>query len=215
MTKKSFVNLVDICYLRFTRETVVESAGNEIRSIKLSSSGIQLPSQRIFLFYPTLWLRPGVSELTHNTTLCAMEIPQGKTREEIKAREKIIKDFYARWIANNPSKSVWNKSLNALIKVKGLSINETYEHAARSYESTMEVLHLTEILSKAVVVSIGTRKADDKNQKAFSRIIVMRHKSARLVVGYQPSLGDYVQYSITCSKNNYPNNERASVVRKK
>jgi len=134
-----------------------------------------------------------------------MEIPQGKTREEIKAREKIIKEFYAGWIANNPSKSVWNKSLNAPIKVKGLSINETYEHAARSYESTMEVFHLTEILAQAKVISIGARKKDDKNQKAFSRVIVMRHNNARLVVGYQPSLGDYVQYSVTSTSVNTPN----------
>lgn len=135
-----------------------------------------------------------------------MEIPQGKTREEIKIREKIIKYFYAEWIANNPDKSVWNFSLNAPIKIKGLSINETYEHAARSYESTMEVLHLTEILSNAKVVSIGPRKADDNNQKAFSKIYVMRYKNARLVVGYQPSLGDYVQYSITSSTCNVENN---------
>ena len=56
-----------------------------------------------------------------------MEIPKGKTRPEIKAREKIIKDFYAKWISENPSKSVWNKSLKADIKVKGLSYNETIE----------------------------------------------------------------------------------------
>ena len=131
-----------------------------------------------------------------------MDIPRGKTREEIKARERIIKDFYAGWIANNPSKSVWNKSLGSLIKVKGISINETYEHAARSYESTMEVLNLTEILSEAMVVSIGPHKANDKNQKAFSRVYVMRHKNARLIVGFQPSLGDYVQYSITSTNSN-------------
>ena len=136
-----------------------------------------------------------------------MEIPRGKTREEIKAREIIIKEFYAGWITNNPSKSVWNKALNAPIKVKGLSINETYEHAARSYESTMEVLNLTEILSEANVVSSGPRKTDDKNQKAFSRVLVMRHKNARLVVGYQPSLGDYVQYCITSTSTNKPNNQ--------
>lgn len=143
-----------------------------------------------------------------------MEIPQGKTREEIKAREKIIKDFYARWIANNPSKSVWNRSLNALIKVKGISINETYEHAARSYESTVVVLHLTEILSEAEVVSMGPHKADDKNQKAFSIVYILRHKSARLIVGYQPSLGDYVQYSITSTSNNTPNKRRKRSRRK-
>ncbi|MBR6054468.1 MAG: hypothetical protein IKP46_03930 [Bacteroidales bacterium] len=139
-----------------------------------------------------------------------MEIPVGKTREEIKAREKIIKDFYAGWIADNPSKSILNKSLNVLIKVKGISINETYEHAARSYESTKEVLNLTEILSEAKLISIGPHKANDKNQKSFSRILVMRHKNVRLVVGFQPSLGDYVQYSITSTSSNMPNKERTS-----
>lgn len=134
-----------------------------------------------------------------------MEIPKGKTRDEIKARERIIKDYYAGWIANNPSKAVWNDSLNAEIKVKGISINETYEHAARSYESTLAVLNLTEILSKAKIVSQGPRKSDDNNQKAFSKIYVLRHNDARLVVGYQPSKGDYVQYSITSSICDTPN----------
>ena len=143
-----------------------------------------------------------------------MEIPKGKTREEIKAREKIIKDFYARWIANNPSKAVWNDSLNAEIKVKGISINETYEHAARSYESTLAVLALTEILSNAKVVSQGPRKSDDNNQKAFSQVYVMRYKNVRLVVGYQPSKGDYVQYSIT-SSNSDSLNVRAKRIKRK
>ena len=125
-----------------------------------------------------------------------MEIPKGKTRPEIKAREQILKEFYAKWIAENPSKSVWNRSLKAEIKVKGLSYNETVEHAARSYESTMAVFQLSDILSKAVRVSSGPKKQDDKNQKSFSRIVIMRYKHIRLVVGYQKSKGEYVQYSI-------------------
>ena len=126
-----------------------------------------------------------------------MEIPKGKTRPEIKVREQIIKDFYAKWIAEHPSKSVWNKSLKAEIKVKGLSYNETYEHAARSYDSTMAVFQLTDILSSAVKVSVGPKKERDKNQKSFSRIVIMRYKNIRLVVGYQKSKGEYVQYSIS------------------
>ena len=31
-------------------------------------------------------------------------IPTGHTKEDIKAREKIIKDFYAKWISENPEK---------------------------------------------------------------------------------------------------------------
>ena len=131
-----------------------------------------------------------------------MEIPKGKTREEIKIREKIIKDFYARWIANNPSKSVWNESLKANIKVKFISINETYEHAARSYESTLAVLRLTEILSNAEFISRDSKKTNDKNQKSFSHICIMRYENVKLVVGYQKSKDEYVQYSITSSNTN-------------
>ena len=126
-----------------------------------------------------------------------MEIPKGKTREEIRAREQILRDFYSRWIANNPSKSVWNKSLKAEIKIKGLSYNETVEHAARSYESTIAVFHLSEVLSKAVKVASGPKKEGDKNQRAFSRVVILKWKGIRLVVGYQKSTGDYVQYSIS------------------
>ena len=129
-----------------------------------------------------------------------MKIPKGKTRPEIKAREKIIKDFYASWIATHPSKSVWNDSLKAEIKIKGVSYNETVEHAARTYESTLAVLKLTEILSKSVIVSSGPKKQNDNNQKSFSRIVILRYKSIRLVVGYQKTKGEYVQYSITGTK---------------
>lgn len=128
-----------------------------------------------------------------------MEIPKGKTRPEIKEREKIIKNYYAKWISDNPSKSVWNKSLKAEIKVKGLSYNETVEHAARSYESTLAVFHLTEILTCAVKVSSRPKKQDDKNQKSFSRIYIMRYKNIKLVVGFQKSKREYVQYSISAS----------------
>jgi hypothetical protein len=131
-----------------------------------------------------------------------MEIPKGKTRPEIKVREQIIKEFYARWIAENPSKSVWNKSLKAEIKIKGLSYNETIEHAARSYESTLAVFQLTDVLSKAVKESSKPKKQNDRNQKSFSRVIIMRYKQIRLVVGFQKSKNEYVQYSISAKPAN-------------
>ena len=52
-------------------------------------------------------------------------IPQGSTPEDNKARKKIIGDFYASWIEENPDKVVWNNSLHAYIHIKGQSINET------------------------------------------------------------------------------------------
>lgn len=35
-------------------------------------------------------------------------IPTGTSKEDIKVREKIIKDFYARWISEHPDKKIWN-----------------------------------------------------------------------------------------------------------
>lgn len=76
---------------------------------------------------------------------CPMEnngitIPAGTRKEDIKAREKIIKDFYAKWISEHPDKKIWNEVLQDYICVKYQSINKTYNKAARRYESTLAVL---------------------------------------------------------------------------
>lgn len=96
-----------------------------------------------------------------------IEIPTGRTKEDIKVREKIIKFFYAEWIAQNPDKKIFNLNLKKYIHVKFLSINETYEKAARNYESTLAVLKLSEILRDAVVVPNSEKpaKRNTKNQK--------------------------------------------------
>ncbi|MCR4909953.1 MAG: hypothetical protein K5909_01570, partial [Bacteroidales bacterium] len=65
-----------------------------------------------------------------------MKIPEGNSREEIKTRRQILKDFYANWIAQHPDKKEWNESLKAYIYVKYQSINETAGHASLSKEST-------------------------------------------------------------------------------
>ena len=78
-----------------------------------------------------------------------MKIPQGNSREEVKQRDQIIKDFYAGWIAENPEKKMWNDDLQDYILVKYLSITETAEKAARQYESTLAVMRLSELLTKS------------------------------------------------------------------
>ena len=130
-----------------------------------------------------------------NTTL--MEIPVGKSREDNKARKQIIKDFYAKWIAEHPDKKVWNKSLNAYILIKYKSINETSGQASMSIDSTREVFRMSEIMSSAKLIKTMPPKRDDENQKPYSRILVMRHKKAMLVVGKQRTTGEYVQYCIS------------------
>ena len=129
--------------------------------------------------------------------IAGIDVPQGDSCEDIKTRKQIIKDFYASWNASHPDKKVWNKSLRDYIYVKYLSINETIGHASISYDSTMAVIRLTEILEMAVVVKTGAAKSNDKNQRPFDQMIVMMHQGIRLLVGHQKSTGEYVQYCIT------------------
>ena len=128
--------------------------------------------------------------MTHN-------IPIGRTKEEIKAREQIIKDFYAQWIAAHPDKKVLNVALGKYICVKFLSINETYEKASRSYESTMAVFRLTEVLQNATLVEELPAKQKTRNQKQFEKLLVMQYENIKLTVGLQRSNQELVQYCIT------------------
>ena len=123
-------------------------------------------------------------------------IPRGDTPEDIRARKKIIGDFYAKWNAEHPDKKVWNGSLRSFIHIKFQSINETKGHASISYNSTSAVFHLTEILANATIAEKWTPKHNDKNQKPYSQMILMRWKTYRLIVGFQKSLGEYVQYYV-------------------
>lgn len=125
-----------------------------------------------------------------------MEIPRGNSPEDNKARRQIIKDFYASWIAEHPDKTIWNASLKGFIHVKGQSINETAGHASLSYDSTQAVFKLTEVLKKATVKETWAPKFGDKNQKPYSEMRLLRWKNYRLIIGYQKSKSEWVQYYI-------------------
>ena len=126
-----------------------------------------------------------------------MEIPQGNSREEVKLRDQIIKDFYAGWIAENPEKKMWNEDLQDYILVKYLSITETAEKAARQYESTLAVMSLSELLTKSKKVAEVPPKKGTKNQKPFLKMYIMQLDNIKMTVGLQKSTGDKVQYCIT------------------
>lgn len=125
------------------------------------------------------------------------DIPKGRTKDDIKIREKLIKDFYAQWISEHPDKKVWNRDLGTFIYVKFLSINETYERAARDYKSTLAVFHLTEILENAVRIDEKATNRKTKNQKLFEKLIILKYGEVKLTVGLQRSTQEMVQYCIT------------------
>ena len=129
-------------------------------------------------------------------------IPQGNTSEEIKTREKIIRDFYREWKERNPSQRKYNLSLKEFINIRMVSIIETSEHASKSYLSTLAVLQLDSILVGARKVSIKKTKPGNKNQKPFERIMIMEYEltgigTVKMTVGVRKRTREKVQYCIT------------------
>ena len=89
-----------------------------------------------------------------------------------------------------------NKWLKNNIFVKYQSINETYSKASRTYDSTLAVFQLTEILENAELVDEVIPK-NNKNQKQYDKILYMKYKNIKLTVGLQRTNKDFVQYCIT------------------
>ncbi|MDR1740124.1 MAG: hypothetical protein LBR45_05140 [Bacteroidales bacterium] len=148
----------------------------------------------------------------------AIIIPQGKTKEDVQQREKIIKDFYAKWNAANPEKRIYNIHLQAFIYVRFLSIQETAEKAARSYKSTVAVTYLTEILELAKLIDKTKPKQGTKKQSRFSEVVIMQHEKKnfgkiKLTVGILRGSGERIQYCITAiEKNDYTTRNKHAIV---
>jgi hypothetical protein len=94
-----------------------------------------------------------------------------------------------------------------------LSIQETAEHAAASYKSTLAVTFLTEILEKAKVLNRVTPKAKSKNQKRFSEVIIMQHTKKvfgkiKLTVGVLRGSKQHIQCCIAAIEKTTKNPPR-------
>lgn len=129
-------------------------------------------------------------------------IPKGNSIEEIKQREKIIRDFYRKWKEMNPSQRRYNMSLKEYINIRMVSIIETSEHAAKSYHSTLAVLQLDAILIGAKKISISKIKENNKNQRIFERIMIMEYEligigRVKMTVGIRRRTREKIQYCIT------------------
>ena len=103
-------------------------------------------------------------------------ISTGDTNEDKKQRKQFIKDFYRLWEIKNPSKKIFNKSLNDFINVRYISVDETAGQASHRYISTLAIMFLTEILENAVQKGIPKNADSTKeNQKGFEKIITMEY----------------------------------------
>ena len=93
--------------------------------------------------------------------------------------------------------TIWNENLQDFIHVKYQSINETYNKAARRHESTLAVFRLSEVLEKVVLKEEKSTKPGDKNQKPYSKLLIMFYDGIKLTVGVQKTTNEKVQYCLT------------------
>jgi hypothetical protein len=141
------------------------------------------------------------------------KISVGNTSEEKKQRKQFIIDFYKHWIIANPEKRHYNKSLEAFIEVRFLSVEETAGHASTSYKSTVAVTFLSEVIENAIApkdkkgnIIAEMPKPNVKNQSRFSRLFIMEYEKSnfgkiKLTVGELRGSGQKIQYCITAIKN--------------
>ncbi|MCL2328132.1 MAG: hypothetical protein FWC39_06410 [Bacteroidetes bacterium] len=146
-------------------------------------------------------------ELDHNG------VAIGNTKEDKKQRKQFIVDFYGKWIAANPEKRLYNKSLGAFIEVRFLSLEETTGHASVSYKSTVAVTFLSEVIKNAIAqkdkkgnIISEKPKPNVKNQARFSKIYVMEYEKTnfgkiKLTVGELRGSRQNIQYCISAIEN--------------
>ena len=133
-------------------------------------------------------------------------IPEGNTLDEIKERERIIREFYREWKEKNPLQRKYNLALKEYINIRMVSIVETSEHAAKSYLSTLAVLQLDAVLVGAKKISIKKVKPNNKNQQPFERMMIMEYElvgigTVKMTVGVRRRTQEKVQYCITAISN--------------
>ena len=140
-------------------------------------------------------------------------IANGDTKEDKKQRKQFIIDFYGRWIVANPTKRLYNNSLEAFIEIRFLSLEETAGHASLKYKSTVAVTFLSEIIENAVVtrdksgnIIAETPRPNVKNQSRFSRLFIMQYEKTdfgkiKLTVGELRGSKQNIQYCITAIEN--------------
>lgn len=132
-------------------------------------------------------------------------IPTGNGKNDIKAREKIISNFYYEWKRKNPSQKLYNIDLKDYINIRYISIVETVEHSSKNYLSTLAVLQLDCVLKLAKKVRVVNTKQNDKNQNQFKKMIKMEYELVgiglvSLIVGIKRTNKEKVQYCITVIK---------------
>ena len=129
-------------------------------------------------------------------------VPRGDGKDAVKARERVIRDFYSQWRKSHEGQRMYNIHLKEFINIRQVSVIETMEHASKNYLSTLAVLQLDAILTNAKLIRTVPKDGKSKNQEKFDKMMVMEFYSpgigrVKLTVGVMRRTHDKVQYCIT------------------
>ena len=143
------------------------------------------------------------------------DIPHGEDLETVKARARLIRQFYAWWMSVHPERKVFNVALGEDIHVTYNSKQETSRQAARRYESTLATLRLDIILRQAVPILSSPADRVTKAQKRFERMLLMKCEcdgigTVKLTVGVTRSNKTKEQYCITAIETDFSDAFRQS-----
>ena len=141
-------------------------------------------------------------------------VPMGGSMEEIRMRGKIIKEFFQQWAKKNPKRCILNIILQEHIYIKGISVIEAMEHAAKSYKSTQAVFLIDEVLKNARPIQRLSIKPGNVNQANFEYLLAMCYKmdeigTIKLTVGIKhkntkQDIPQKVQYGISVLRPEEP-----------
>ena len=129
-------------------------------------------------------------------------IPLGQSMEEIKIRERIIRNFFSSFQKGSDDRRVFNLNLQSDILIRMISAIEAIEHSSKSYRSTKAVLELEQVLKNARPVRRVAVKVGNNNQRPFAYMLVMVYElddigTIKLTVGVKKSNGERIEYGIS------------------
>lgn len=129
-------------------------------------------------------------------------IPLGQSKEEIKIRERIIRNFFNSFQKGCDDRRVFNQNLQSDILIRMISAIEAIEHSSKSYRSTKAVLEIEQVLKNARPVRRVAVKVGNNNQRPFAYMLVMVYEldnigTIKLTVGVKKSSGERIEYGIS------------------
>lgn len=137
-------------------------------------------------------------------------LPMGRSKEEIEIRRQIVYDYIQRWrTENKDNPHIYNDNLKEYIKITQIFMIESVAHSVGNYKSTKAILHFEEIMAKAHKVGLTRTKEGNRNQKPFTKMMVMRYKmddlgDIKMTVGIRARTNEKVEYSITVPDKEKP-----------